>query len=394
LSCFVLLLEEMRLSSVLVTLVVTVALLSAVEAKRANVVYYAPKLDVALSDVIHPYAWSEQRPTPYYEPHMNAYNIGDEKHLNPFLEVQTHMTKDSPAAASLVEVAVVRRKGFFKKIGRGLMRGARALGRGIGRVAGFAGRMIKRVGVGGLAAGAAGAVGGALLAKGIGGMMGGNTFSAMGGFKPENNPASDALFPLKPMASDFRANPPASDRTGSFPGSQAFRRAVYGVRRRRMPYFSHHEGFGSANPYRRANDFFKAPNDFLSPRTKFFHNSAKLFDYGRFAEQETKLPYAGFSSFAHHRSTGEPAIPGRPRSGGVFSHTPFSHAHVDATDNGMRFLSNGMPIPPQHFKESDFGEPTIHPHFGALPGPFVGNDHKFRDFYGGGAAHGESTGSA
>lgn len=391
----------MRIS--LAVLLVALAVLSSVEAKRANVVYYEPKLSVEYSDVIHPYAWSDQRPTPYYESHMTPYTIGNENHLNSFLEVQTHIDKSDPAASSLIEVRM-ERKGFFKKMGRGLMAGARAVGRGIRGVAGFAGRMLRRGIGGGLALGAAGAIGGAMLAKGAmsgakklmdpNGNPGGVTFSKVAGFPDEVNPATENLLPMKPTGSDFRMNPPASDRTGSFPGSQAFRRAVYGVRRRRLPYFSHHEGFGSANPYRRVNDFFKAPNDFLLPRTKFFKQSAKFFDYGRLAESETKLPYGGFSSFAHHRSTGEPAGAGH-HNVGVFANFPFSHTHTDSLENSMRFLSNGQPIPAQHFKESDFGMPSIHPHFGPLPGPFVGNDHKFRDFFGGGAAAaGESSGSA
>jgi len=215
---------------------------------------------------------------------------------------------------------------------------------------------------------------------------------------------------LPKVENDIRKIPNEEEAMGSFPGALHYRRAQYGTRRR-LPYFSTSEGFGSVNPYRKLNNFFKSPNDVLAPKVKW--HAAKdpsIFDLGRFAHHETKLPYAGFSSFHNarfrssrgaeaetwHSSFGPPPHHfGMPLgfkgigAGRLSDGTPIGHsiggitgprAHNDfATDvyTQPRFYGNSM----------------LHPHFGS-PSPYIhGMTGDFFNFFGAGGGEGSESGS-
>ena len=109
-----------------------------------------------------------------------------------------------------------------------------------------------------------------------------------------NNPALGGELRLSPNPSPF----------GNL-GTQVTRnrRAVYGLRRRRMPYGGTAE-FGSINPFRRPNSFFNNPQDFVFPRQmnpmwQALHPAST--DYAKkFKAVVGGSPYGGFSSFRNN----------------------------------------------------------------------------------------------
>jgi len=137
------------------------------------------------------------------------------------------------------------------------------------------------------------AVGGAIKnVLGIGG-KGGNP----------NDPADENEMPLKPTPSSFAPDP---RRHGTFPGNDNYRRAVYGLRRRRMPYTTSRT-FGSLNPYRRPNDWHKNAMDCMFPRDRFYMAThPDLTDFGKEGPSGV-FPYGDYSSFSRSHSL----IPGR-----------------------------------------------------------------------------------
>jgi len=354
--------------------VALLALLSCarVFARDADVVYHEPHLSLQYANDIHPYAWSAMRPDPYYTDQINAYSVGDRKVLDSFLDTQTHIGSKSPQASTLLEVTedlsvTSSRRGIFGKIAKvGL---------------GFA--------TGGLAGAAVGA-----LAGGAKRLMEPNVdpkgWSTVMDHKDVRNPASSKTPDFHPIDSDFLKIPNAGHTTGSFPGSQHYRRAQWGFRRRRLPYFSKSEGFGSANPFRSPNSFFGTPNDLLSPNAKWSPiRNPGAFDVAAATAAVPHLPYGGYSSFHARRLRAA-------KDAGAASFPPvpdvrFADADSRLGDN-TPLLSDGSPA---HFRHSgknmrwdgDKFAPTASP-FGAVS-PYVhGLDGQFFDFYGGGGGGG------
>jgi len=334
--------------------------------KEANVVYHEHELALEYSDVIHPYAWAHARPDPFYDPSVDAYSVGKSDVLASFLETQTSLKSTSPQAATLLEVsheAVITSKTHTAK--------AKA------PVLDFQ-----------------------INPKG---------FLKIMGIKVE--PVKD----LPKIENDFRKIPNEEEATGSFPGALHYRRGQYGTRRRRLPYYSTSEGFGSVNPYRELNSFFKSPNDVLAPRVKW--HAAKdpsIFDLGRFAHHEAKLPYAGFSSFHNARFRSA-------RDAGTWHSSFIDHPHyfhpLGFKGTGAGRLSDGTPVghsiehwgggipgPRAHgdFATNAYTQPRfsgsswLHPRFGS-PSPYIhGMTGQFFNFFGGGGGEGSesSSGSA
>jgi len=369
-----------------------VVLVALVSARQADVVYQEPHLALDYSDDIHPYAWAAMRPDPYYDAPLTAYTL-DEKSLESFLDVQTSL-KAKNAPPTLLEVKEdlsisTSRKGFGGK----LLRGAAGL---VGGVAGAAAGMV----MGGKKKGPSG--GGftdlQLNQKG---------FGTVTDKKPESNPASIALLPKgPPIYNDFKRIPSGDKATGSFPGHLHYRRAQWGYRRRRLPYYSKREGFGSANPYRQSNHFFHSPNDFGNPRSPEISKwsaarDPHVFDLGPVAHGETKLPYGGYSSFhgARFRASRHSENGDAPPSFPPVPDFRFSSSFGPKGTSSVPRLSDGSPrFPPGHHDKLPVNYPTFspaaHPHFGAVSPYVVGMTGDYFNFFGGGGGEDAGEGSA
>jgi len=354
------------------TLVVLVTLLLGVAyAKTANVVYSEPTLAVEYSDTIHPYAYASERPDPFYADRLNAYTIGSPSALESILEVQTHLNAKSQQASSLLEVT-----NDARFIGRMMQKAGSLVGRGVNAIFG--------------------------LNRGTDAQRNPHGFSPRFGRSNENNPASSYLAHFHPVPSDFKRTPDENHNTGSFPGGSSFRRGQYGFRRRRLPYFNRREGFGSVNPYRRANSFFNAPGDVMFPKQVWSSaRNPKAFDAGR-TNVKSRMPYGGYSSFSENarfrHSQGAASDPLMVHAGADHWVPKFSggfgHAEVPIYSDGTPVF-HGYPGGAVGHASDPFtgglnmrwdGEkfaPVLHPQFGGPPA-FIPGDYTYRDFYGGG----------
>jgi len=322
------------------------------------------------------------RPDPYYESHVTPYHL-DHQALESFLDVQTSVKANTKQASSLLEVATTRRRGFFGK----LAKGALAVGGAM-----LAGRMARKVVGGGGGGDKAGLTSGNNELLDI--QKNDNGWSSVVNHPPTMNPASFKLLPLDGTLPDFKRVPNRLKSTGSFPGSQHYRRGQYGWRRRRIPYFTN---LPTKNPYRRPNNFFTSPNDFL--KSKDWMNSDN-WDYGQIGSDSNKLPYGGFSSFRHarFRSQRHDAAVGAPN----FGDSPAISAPSGFLSNGSRAPSmgrsfgSGAALDP--FRggsgmrwNGEMFEPTRHPQFGG-PSPYIQGMEQFFNFYSDdGAAGGEGA---
>jgi hypothetical protein len=358
----------------------------------ANVVYTEPHLDYGLSEVIHPYAWASQMPTPYYDRKFSPYDV-ESKLLDQFLEMQTHIQKDTPQAEVLVEVASsledARRRGFGGMLGKAALGAAKfALKNTVaGKALEFAGGLAGGLGGGGGGGGGGGAAGkGGLFNPKSQKTANPKGFSTVMGVKPVNNPATFKTPKMKPVYSDFLKNPTDKDNTGAFKGWKHYRRATYGVRRRRSPYYSHSEGFGSANPFRQLNNFFHSPNDALAPRSPnnpfYAARHPEIFDVGSSATVGGKA-YGGYSSFRRHRFRSDRSQAfANAGSGGVPS--------PSMPGGNAKFFSDGTPA---HLPMNTHPGMAVAPPTFGEPSPFIVGDNTFHNFYGGGGDGGSSSGS-
>jgi len=233
-----------------------------------------------------------------------------------------------------------------------------------------------------------------------------NGFSHIVGRSHDDNPASSYVRKFHPVPSDFQRIPSQSHLTGSFPGSN-FRRAVYGLRRRRMPFFSRREGFGSVNPFRRANSFFNSPEDVMFPRQVWdAARNPKAFDAGRLAPdpKSNHLPYGGFSSFSDNAKLRNSRVSNGndpfmvhagadrwvPRYGSVRGFGP--HEAALLSDGSPASFGTFAGINVGHASDPFLGgvnmrwdgekfSPYVHPFAGGAPN-FVPGDYTFWDFYG------------
>jgi len=120
-----------------------------------------------------------------------------------------------------------------------------------------------------------------------------------------------------------------------------------------------------------------------------------MFDLGRFAQVENKLPYAGYSSFHSSRfraaRDAEGVASGAPR--GDFSAPGFAYsgnAHPSFKGTGAGRLSDGTPI----HNSAPVSSLLPSTRFRSTPSPYIpGITGKFFDFFGGGGGEGsESSG--
>jgi len=322
-----------------------------------------PVLALEFADVIHPYAWAHARPDPFFPEGASAYNMHPDV-LASFLAVQSSLKAQSPQAASLVEVQEdlsikssksQRRLGLVDQLMALLKKDEPDFG---------------------------------VDPKGASTVM---------GIKPDNNAASVKVKAEPGIPSDFRSIPNAKEAMGSFPGALHYRRGQYGLRRRRLPYYSSSEGFGSVNPYRKLNSFYASPQDVMSPKAKWHvAKDPSMFDLGRFAQAENKLPYAGYSSFHSSRfrsardagvlSPSSDSYPGLPHavSGSAMHHPSFRGI-------GAGRLSDGTPITeaPRHLAPL----PRFRTSFNS-PSPYIpGMTGEYFNFFGAGGGEGsESSG--
>jgi len=305
------------------------------------VIEHEAELPLEYVNHIHPYAWEHRRPDPYFLPHHTAYNIALERELSSFLEVQTHLKARSKEAFRLKRIhgpwIPADTKDSYNKKG----------------------------------------------------------FSKKMGIPDPTNAASIKTENNDEIPSDFIMDP---EMTRS---NNRYRRAVYGLRRRRMPYWGVTAPFGSTNPWHRQNSFFAAPNDFFvskPPNPLLAIRNPRVFDYGRLRSRETLLPYGGYSSF------GSGPMPYRA---GGFYERPFNAFrggwHPPLTDwtgsgysgEGPRGMHDGL----NNFYASPYtsytGNPGYggFPRFGAVPS-FIPGDDTFFNFYDGLFGVGGSEGSA
>jgi len=203
-------------------------------------------------------------------------------------------------------------------------------------------------------------------------------FSARFNRDPAHNPATDNLpYELEPVRSDFETAPRGYE----------FRRASYGLRRRRMPYFASSNPFASNNPFHRPNAFTNSPPDFFAlkpPSALSAIKNPRLFDFGRSRGSQSSQ----FSSFSESGSGGLNLRGLRGRSG------PFN---LDAKSDGFAHYKNIAYR--QRISDEFRGVGSLK----ASPvSPFIPGDHKFHDFYGsssgssgeGDAAHSAGSDSA
>jgi len=191
----------------------------------------------------------------------------------------------------------------------------------------------------------------------------------------EVDPATDTRMPIKPNPNPFY---PGDNYQGTaFPNN--YRRAVYGLRRRRMPLTLNALSY-TLNPFRRPMNYRNAPQDVLFPRQRLLQAlNPQLTDIGRFGGTN-QLPYQHSSFVApvvEAGTMGEPANPFR-----VFRH----QEPVPGTIGGLGVNTFPAPIPgfgqTSPLTISDGRQlPVAHP----LPvSPYIpGMPGKFFDFYGG-----------
>ena len=235
-----------------VLLAVAVAL---VVAEPSNVVYIESDLPLEFAGEIHPYAYSYMLPEPHYRA---AHFSGRAEDFNSFLELQDHVLAGSEEAKLLTvtpeAMPVVSEPEPLPSL---LETGADS-------------QFISKI---------AGAVKTMLSSKGA-------------SKAAENSPSAMATIKLNPHPSQFWAGNQYD--AGVFKNS--YRRAVYGVRRRRMP-FTLNALTQTLNPFRRPNHLENTPQDVLFPRQRMMQAlNPQLTDIGRFGGPE-QTAYGGYSSF-------------------------------------------------------------------------------------------------
>jgi len=194
-----------------------------------------------------------------------------------------------------------------------------------------------------------------------------------GGKKPKKGKGGYDHKPetIKPMPVEPNPNPfHPGDNYDAGVFKNHYRRAVYGLRRRRMPLTLNALSY-TINPFRRPMNSRTGPADVLFPRQRMLQAlNPKLTDIGS-QGQPGALPYGGHSSFAALRHQ-EP----RPGTIGGLGVSQFPAPVPAFGQQGPESFSDGRQMPGAH----------------PLPvSPYVPGMAKFFDFYGGG---GDKAGGA
>lgn len=308
-----------------------------------DVVYYEPELHLEYATDIHPYAYAYKLPLPTYDRHHTP--KGTMKDFASFLDLQDHIKKGSLQADKLtVSPDIVDSIDQLTTTPSMVEADSDAT------------PIMSPV--------------------------------KFGPKQPDGSPNPDPADPLPvkldPMPSPFVVG----DRHGAGVFGNNYRRAVYGLRRRRMP-FTINALTTTLNPWRRPNNFLASPPDMMFPRARFLEAmNPSLTDVGRFGGPGIPA-YGGFSSFRALRNQQQqgPYAPLNVLNGGGL---PYTVGQIGGAIPNLAGLNNmGAPsglLPGMN----SFQAP--HPLSGG-PSPYIPGMYDFHDFYGGGGKAGGGGGA-
>lgn len=196
---------------------------------------------------IHPYAWSSEYPMPSLSEGLSADSSSSE--VENFLKLKTHLRPTE--ASSLLEVSTATKNTVVKN---------------------------------------------KFIANAVSDILSSGALS-----KEVNDPANQRVPGVKPNHSPFEKEEGLTMSVTTPAGETHQRRAVFGLRRRRVPYAAYNDGMGSVNPFRLPNNNRNAPQDFFVPKNRFdVAMHPELSDVSALAGKNA-LPYGGFSSFRNQR---------------------------------------------------------------------------------------------